>query len=198
MGGKPGAPSIPSDATMAEGSKEHFSDGITILGKLIWPADVTPSIIEIELEDSSGLVVADTKSLPNNEFQFTEIPIVENITNSYLTYYISINDAPGLDIVRQQFNPTTNNFTGGLHFHSIASSARLAFAKLRSGHQCRQHEEGTAERSTGCIRQGDGRAAQRRNQKGGCRPRARAQGRARFLRCESGTGPRLREGRTSR
>src|SRR5580698_263454 len=100
MGGQPPAPSIPTDATMAQGTQGHFNDGIRVLGKLIWPSDITPSIIEIELEDSTGVVVAETKSLPNNEFEFTEIPIIENITDSYVTYYISINDAPGLDIVR--------------------------------------------------------------------------------------------------
>jgi tetratricopeptide (TPR) repeat protein len=109
---KPPNPSINnSDVIMAPGVKDHFADGITILGKLVFPAGIAPSIVEIELEDQNGVIVNSTKSEPHNQFRFTRVPIVDVANSSFETYYLIIN-TEGFDIVRQQLSLNTNNFSG--------------------------------------------------------------------------------------
>src|SRR5262245_10540619 len=115
MGGRSSATSVTANSdlpmcdTMAKGAKEHFAAGITVIGKLIWPSDMAPRILEIELEDDAGIVVDETKSEPNNQFRFNRVQVVNPVSCAFKSYYVTIN-ADGLNVVRQQLALTTNNF----------------------------------------------------------------------------------------
>jgi Flp pilus assembly protein TadD len=100
-----------TDVIMAPGVKDHFADGITILGTVIFPSDSAPAMLDIELENQNGAVVDSTKLEPHNQFRFNKVPIVDVATSSFETYYIVIN-SDGFDVVRQQLSLSTNNFSG--------------------------------------------------------------------------------------
>jgi len=89
------------------GVSDHFKDGVTVFGKLVFPSDVVPTYLDVDLEDLYGSVVRSTKSGPKNEFRFERVLI----PNLLQTYYIVI-QAEGFDIVRQQLQITSNNFSG--------------------------------------------------------------------------------------
>jgi len=89
----------------------HFKDGVQVTGKLVWPSDKAPAIVDVDLEDDSGLVVDSTKSGPGNLFRFDGVKVLAPVTGSFVDYYIVVN-TDGLDIVRQQLSLSTNNFTG--------------------------------------------------------------------------------------
>jgi tetratricopeptide (TPR) repeat protein len=90
----------------APGLTDHFKDGISIIGKIVFPSDVKPTFLEVELEDVNGHVVRSVKSGPNREFRFDRVLLPD----FNATYFISIN-AEGFDVVHQQVVLTAANFT---------------------------------------------------------------------------------------
>src|SRR5689334_22748877 len=92
------------DCLLAPGSAEHFASGVRLIGKLVWPSDVIPRILDVELENQTGEVVDGTKSGPNSQFSFERLTVCKS-------YYVVIN-TEGFDIVRQWVSIGTNNFAG--------------------------------------------------------------------------------------
>src|SRR5438105_4528896 len=74
---------------------DHFADGISVFGKLIWPSNTRPRIIEVELEDN-GTVIDSTTSQPGNQFQFNRVQITNPSPDcSFKTYHIVIQGDEG-------------------------------------------------------------------------------------------------------
>jgi len=94
------------------GAAEHFADGIDVSGKLVWPSNMIPQMVDIELEDEDGNPIDSTKSQANNQFFFRRVKVVNPVTCAFKTYNIVINSTEGLDNVRQQLSLSTNNFAG--------------------------------------------------------------------------------------
>jgi tetratricopeptide (TPR) repeat protein len=124
---------------MAQGAREHFANGIDVIGKLVWPADVTPHLLDIELEDEDGNIIRSAKSESNEQFRFTHVAVVNATTCAFKNYHIQIN-ADGLDIVRQPLSLSTSNFSGAqltvqLHrlpgLHSRNSEAVVSINSLK-------------------------------------------------------------------
>src|SRR5690242_4247741 len=80
-----------TDVIMAPGVKDHFADGITVLGKIVFPSDAAPVMLDIDLEDQNGTVVDSTKLEPKNQFRFNKVSIVDVANSSFQTYYLVIN-----------------------------------------------------------------------------------------------------------
>lgn len=89
------------------GLTEHFEDGITVLGKIVFPSDVKPTYLEVELEDLTGNVVRSVRSGPGAEFRFDKVLLPD----FNATYFIVI-QSEGFDNIRQQLTISSNNFTG--------------------------------------------------------------------------------------
>jgi len=96
---------------MAGGAREHFANGISVQGRLVWPAGRIPNSIEVDLEDDDGNIINSTKSGPSNQFRFDRVAVVHPVTCAFKTYHIVIHEY-GLDPVRQQLSLSTSNFIG--------------------------------------------------------------------------------------
>jgi hypothetical protein len=94
------------------GAAEHFEAGIDVSGKLVWPSNMIPRMVDIELEDEDGNPIDSTKSQANNQFFFRRVKVVNPVTCAFKTYNLVINATEGLDNVRQKLSLTTNNFAG--------------------------------------------------------------------------------------
>jgi Flp pilus assembly protein TadD len=124
---------------MAQGAREHFANGIDVTGKLVWPADVSPHLLDIDLEDEDGNIIQSTKSESNDQFRFTHVAVVNATTCAFKNYHLQIN-AVGLDIVRQPLALSTGNFSGAQvtiqlrripGLHSRSSEAVISIASLK-------------------------------------------------------------------
>src|SRR6185436_11967724 len=112
VGPRSSTASTPLNGCVAAGAAEHFQDGVDVIGKLIWPSDMIPKMIDVELEDEDGTPIDSVKSQPNNQFYFRRIKILNPVTCAFKNYNIIINATEGLDNVRQQLSLNSNNFTG--------------------------------------------------------------------------------------
>src|SRR4051812_24227872 len=76
----PNGKAVPCADVMASGEAEHFAGGIDVVGTLIWPSDMTPSILDVQLEDESGVIIDSTNSGPNNRFHFSAVAIINPLS----------------------------------------------------------------------------------------------------------------------